>query len=78
MSVGCDGVINIWDGENKKRLSQISGYPSSIAALAFSRDGSYLAAAASYTYERGEQEHPADSVFVRQMADAEVKPKPRK
>ena len=71
-------MINIWDGENKKRLSQITGYPSGIAALAFSRDGSYMAAAASYTYERGEQEHPADSVFVRQMADAEIKPKPQK
>lgn len=22
---GCDAVVSVWDGENKKRLSQISG-----------------------------------------------------
>ena len=32
---GCDGVVNIWDGENKKRLSQFPAYPTSIASLAF-------------------------------------------
>ena len=77
-AAGADGVINIWDGDNKKRLTQLSGYPTSIAALAFSREGSFLAAAASYTYERGDQEHPNDAVFVRPMADAEIKPKSRK
>lgn len=68
----------MWDGENRKRLTQISGYPTSIAALAFSNDGAHLAIASSYTHERGEQEHPADAVYVRRMADAEVIPKPRK
>ncbi|CAI5486587.1 unnamed protein product, partial [Closterium sp. Naga37s-1] len=51
---GCDGVVNIWDGNNKKRLYQYAKYPTSIAALSFSRDGRLLAVAASYTFEMGD------------------------
>jgi cell cycle arrest protein BUB3 len=32
----------------------------------------------SYTYEHGEQEHPSDAIYVRQIADVEVRPKQRK
>ena len=71
-------MVNVWDGENKKRLSQVIGYPTSIAALAFSRDGQQLAVAASYTYERGEQEHAADAFYIKSMSEAQVRPKLRK
>jgi len=74
---GCDGVASVWDGENKKRLQQIAGYPTSIASLAFSSDATLLAVAASYTYERGEVEHPADAIYVRQMTEGEVRPRQR-
>lgn len=74
---GGDGIVNIWDGQNKKRLCQIPGYGTSIAALAFSKDGQHMAVAASYTWEFGEQEHPADAIYVRPMHEVEVKPKPR-
>ena len=76
-NAGGDGVVNIWDGANKKRLCQLPGYPTSVSALAFSREGKYLAVASSYTWEQGEKEHPADAVYVRTMNDSEVKPKPR-
>lgn len=49
--------MNIWDGENKKRLCQFRKYPTSISALAFSEDGATLAIASSYTYEEGEKEY---------------------
>lgn len=55
-SGGGDGVVNIWDGFNKKRLRQYPRYPSSIASLSFSCDGSMLAVASSYTFEEGEKE----------------------
>ncbi len=74
---GGDGVVNIWDGQNKKRLCQMPGYATSVSALAFSRDGNYLAVAASYTWEFGEKEHPADAIYVRPIHETEVKPKPR-
>lgn len=74
---GCDGYVNVWDGNNKKRLYQYPKYPSSIAALSFSRDGKLLAVASSYTYEEGEKLHEPDSIFVRSVNEVEVKPKPK-
>ena len=53
---GCDGMVNVWDGANKKRICQYPAYPTSIAALNFSANGEKLAVAASYTWEQGEIE----------------------
>ena len=49
---GGDGVINFWDGEHKKRLHQVAGYPTSVAALAFNGAATKLAVASSYTFEQ--------------------------
>ena len=35
------------------------------------------AVASSYTFEEGEKEHPSDSIFVRAMPEADIKPKSR-
>ena len=75
---GCDGVVNIWDGEHKKRLFQISKYPTSIAAMAFNPEGSLLAVASSYTHEQGDIDHPPDKIYLKTVNESEVKPKPRK
>mmetsp|Transcript_16047 Transcript_16047/g.34697 ORF Transcript_16047/g.34697 Transcript_16047/m.34697 type:complete len:350 (+) Transcript_16047:105-1154(+) len=75
---GGDGVINLWDGDNKKRLFQISKYPTSVAAMAFNRDGSLLAVASSYAHERGDIEHEPDAIYIRSIQDAEVRPKQKK
>lgn len=40
----------------KKRVSQLPAYPTSIASLDFSADGSLLAVASSYTHEEGDKE----------------------
>lgn len=72
---GSDGFVNIWDPLNKKRLCQFHRYPTSIASLAFSNDGSLLAIASSYMQEQGDISHPEDAVFIRQVTDAETKPK---
>ncbi|KAF9600698.1 hypothetical protein IFM89_011369 [Coptis chinensis] len=74
---GCDGYVNVWDGNNKKRLYQYVRYPSSVAALSFSKDGRLLAVASSYTYEEGEKPHEPDAIFVRSVNELEVKPKPK-
>ena len=75
---GCDGVVNTWDGENKKRLYQYSRYQTSIADLSFNSQGTKLAVAASYTFEQGEKDHPLDAIFIRDIHENEVKPKPKK
>lgn len=67
--------MNIWDPFNKKRLCQFHRYPTSIASLAFSIDGSLLAIASSYMQEQGDISHPEDAIFIRQVTDAETKPK---
>lgn len=73
---GSDGFVNIWDGFNKKRLCQFHRYPTSIASLAFSHDGSVLAIASSFMYEQGEGESPhADEIYIRKVTDQETKPK---
>lgn len=70
---GCDGNVYTWDGENKKRVGQFSGYPTSVAALDFNYDGSILAVASSYTFEEGDKPHPGDEIFLRKPMDAEVR-----
>ncbi|KAL4181587.1 hypothetical protein AMTRI_Chr12g271900 [Amborella trichopoda] len=74
---GCDGYVNVWDGNNKKRLYQYSRYRTSISALSFSRDGRLLAVASSYTFEEGEIPHEPDAIFVRSVNEIEVKQKPK-
>ena len=47
-----------------------------ISALAFSKDGAQLAVAASYTHDQGPgHPHPPDAVFIRAVADSDVRPK---
>ena len=58
-------------------LLALCRYPNTVSAMAFSRDGSMLAVASSYTYERGDVEHGADEIYIRKMQDPEVKPKQR-
>lgn len=72
---GCDGFVNIWDGKNRKRLSQMPSFPTSIAALCFNHDGTKLAVAASYTFEEGEKDTPPDQIYIKAIHDSEVKPK---
>ncbi|KAK2077889.1 hypothetical protein QBZ16_003757 [Prototheca wickerhamii] len=75
---GGDGNVYLWDGESKSRLKSLRGYPTSISALAFSASGTRLAVAASYAFEKGDIEHPADGIYVRSVADEEVLPKSKK
>lgn len=64
-----------WDGLNKKKISSLSAFPTSIAAMAFNYDGSELAIASSYTFDEGEREHPKDEIYIRTMLESECAPK---
>lgn len=60
-------------------VAQTARYPTSISSLAFSRSGELLAVASSYAHEQGEQPgQPPDALYIRPVADAEVRPKQRK
>lgn len=74
---GCDGAVFIWDGGNKKKLTTIPSFATSISSIAFNHDGSEMAIASSYTHEEGDRAHPQDEIFTRQILDSECKPKPK-
>jgi len=77
-SGGSDGFVSTWDGFNKKRLAIYRRYPTSISALAFSPNGDQLAIGSSFLDEidvQGDRYIPEPQIFVRQMLDAEIKPK---
>lgn len=64
-----------WDGFNRKRLTALPAFGTSVAALAFNHDGTTLAMASSYTFEEGERDHPRDEIFIRRMLDSDCQPK---
>lgn len=72
---GSDGVVSIWDGQHKKRLTHVTGYPTSVSSLAFNNDSTLMAVASSYCYEQGEVEHPPDALFIRPVTEAELAPR---
>lgn len=75
---GCDGTVVTWDGLQKKKLSSLHKFPTSIAAMCFNLDGSELAIASSYTFEEGERDHPRDEIYIRKILDSEIMPKSMK
>jgi cell cycle arrest protein BUB3 len=72
---GADGTVITWDGCSKKKIGTIAKLPSSVACIAFNGDGSQIAMASSYTFEEGERDHPREEIYVRDVLDAEVRPK---
>ena len=77
---GSDGAVNVWDGENKKRLAQLPNYPTSVSSLAYNANGSILAVASSYIFEDGRMKDahaPEDNVYLHRVDDAEVRPRLR-
>ncbi|KZF19372.1 putative nuclear pore complex subunit [Xylona heveae TC161] len=76
-SGGGDGFVALWDGVAKRRIRQYQRYPSSIAALAFSDDGKYLAVAVSPGFEDGKDDisEGVVKVFVRELSESEAKAK---
>lgn len=72
---GSDGIINSWDRLLRKRIRQFPKYPTGISALAIDPNGSFLAIAASYSFDEGEKDHPPESIFIRSLEDSDIKSK---
>jgi cell cycle arrest protein BUB3 len=70
-----DGNVYFWDAKARKRIAAIGPYNNSITALNFSPNGNYLAIAASYDFTGGDKDHVPDTIIIRNITDAEVKPK---
>jgi cell cycle arrest protein BUB3 len=76
-SGGGDGVVALWDGVAKRRIRQYQKYPASVAALAFSANGKYLAIGVSPGFEDGKDDVPEGTVkvFIRELGETEAKGK---
>ncbi|GKT59179.1 mitotic checkpoint protein bub3 [Colletotrichum tofieldiae] len=77
-SGGGDGTVALWDAEAKRRMKQYQKFPDSVAALAFSKDGKYLAIGVCPGFETGTEDYSAEgkaSVFIRELGDTEAKGK---
>jgi cell cycle arrest protein BUB3 len=80
-SGGGDGIVAIWDGVAKRRIKQYKEYSASVAALAFSANGKYLAVGVCPGFEDGKEPEEMDGqvkVWIRELGPDEAKAKPRK
>lgn len=77
-SGGGDGTVALWDAEAKRRLKQYQRFPNSVAALAFSGDGKYLAIGVCPGFETGQEDYNGagqTSILIRELGDNEAKGK---
>jgi len=77
-SGGGDGVVALWDAVAKRRIRQYQRYPASVAALAFSADGKYLAVGVCPGFEDGKEDYNAEGatkIFIRELGETEAKGK---
>ncbi|PSS16605.1 hypothetical protein M430DRAFT_66961 [Amorphotheca resinae ATCC 22711] len=77
-SGGGDGVVALWDAVAKRRIRQYQKYPASVAALAFSCDGKYLAVGICPGFETGQEDYSgegATKVYIRELSETEAKGK---
>jgi cell cycle arrest protein BUB3 len=66
---GGDGTVVLWDANLRKRVHQFATLNTSCSYLDFTNDGSHLAIASSYCFERGDIPHAADELFIVNMSD---------
>eukprot|EP00941_MAST-03F_sp_MAST-3F-sp1_P004197 g4197.t1 len=82
---GCDGMVNVWDGTNRKKVSQIgkTPYPASIASLSINQKGNLIAIASSKLYpskdnKEEEEEKGSNVIYIRRLEAFEVNKKARR
>ncbi|KAI8968399.1 mitotic checkpoint protein BUB3-like protein [Mycotypha africana] len=74
-SGGSDAVVNIWDGENRKRIKSMTKFPDEIACVNFNYNGTKLAIASSYTFDEGQRDFSKVAIYIKNVADHEVAPR---
>lgn len=75
---GGDGTVALWDAAAKRRLRLYPKVAQSVAAVAFSVDGKYMAVGICPGFEAGQEDYSGKgrtSVMVRELAEAETKAK---
>lgn len=76
-SGGSDGIINVWDIKNKKRIKQYHKINNEIASISVNSDSTLLAFAASYVYDSGETVKLPDIIHIFTLAPSDYRSKSR-
>ncbi|XDG09276.1 hypothetical protein ABKA04_008891 [Annulohypoxylon sp. FPYF3050] len=77
-SGGGDATVALWDAEAKRRMKVYQKFADSVASLAFSADGRYLAVAVCPGFETGMEDYSGEGrtkIFVRELGENEALPK---
>lgn len=77
-SGGGDGTVALWDAEAKRRMRQYQKFSDSVAALAFSGHGKYLAVGVCPGFETGMEDYSGEGrahVLIRELGETEAKGK---
>ncbi|KAI1815788.1 WD40-repeat-containing domain protein [Poronia punctata] len=77
-SGGGDATVALWDADAKRRMKVYQKLPDSVAALAFSGDGRYLAIGVCPGFETGMEDYSGEGrtkIFIRELGENEAVPK---
>lgn len=77
-SGGGDGTVALWDAEAKRRMKQYQNFGNSVASLAFSKNGKYVAAGVCPGFETGQEDYSGagqTKVVIRELSETEAKGK---
>ncbi|KAH8752021.1 WD40-repeat-containing domain protein [Diaporthe sp. PMI_573] len=77
-SGGGDGTVALWDAEAKRRMKQYQNFGNSVASLAFSSNGKYMAAGVCPGFETGQEDYSGQGqtkVVIRELSETEAKGK---
>ncbi|KAI0394385.1 WD40-repeat-containing domain protein [Xylariaceae sp. FL0594] len=77
-SGGGDSTVALWDADAKRRMKVYQKFPDSVAALAFSSDGRYLAIGVCPGFETGMENYSGEGrakVVIRELGENEALPK---
>ncbi|KAK6852400.1 hypothetical protein PG995_010951 [Apiospora arundinis] len=77
-SAGGDATVALWDAEAKRRMKVYQKFADSVAAVAFSADGRFLAVAVCPGFETGMEDYSGEGrtkIVIRELGDNEAKGK---
>lgn len=77
-SGGGDGTVALWDAEAKRRMKQYQNFGNSVASLAFSKDGKFVAVGVCPGFETGQEDYSGagqTKVIIRELGETEAKGK---
>ncbi|KAI4328501.1 hypothetical protein L6164_020852 [Bauhinia variegata] len=64
-----EGHVTIWDAKSRRRLSELTRFPNSVASLSYNHEGQILAVASSYTYREAKETEEPPRIFIHKAED---------